>query len=770
MSVKIKMPEASSDRVVEVPGASNARTVPVVITPPPAAGADPARPFWPEILGSAFSPAEVELFMQALGYSQPLYMGRHLSTGEPAERHVQEVARILAALRVDIDTLVAGTLYAVPDYVKDYKENIQATFNPAVAHLVEGVARMSRIQVLGAPRAVADRTQQVEALRKMLLAMAEDIRVVVIALAERLQTMRYVAVNGVDGKERYARETLDIFSPLANRLGLWQLKWALEDLSFRIIEPERYKQIAGLLEETRLSRERYVASLVETLQRELMGAGIKAEITGRPKHIYSIYKKMKRKDVDFNMINDARAARILVDEAKDCYAALGVVHNLWMPIPKEFDDYIAKPKGNDYRSLHTTVTGPEGKMVEVQIRTHEMHRHSELGVAAHWRYKEGAKRDARHDEKIVWLRQILEWKSDVEDTGELAEHFKTALFEESVYVLTPQGKVIALPNGSTPLDFAYHIHSDLGHHCRGAKVDDVMVPLDYRLRNAQRVEIISIRHGGPSRDWLNSALGYLKSSHARSKIRQWFARQEREQLLMQGRSVVTRELQRHGMTALALEKLAGRLSFVKLDEFLLAVGRGDINSRQLEIALRGESEPPAQASPGPKGFLDTKGPKGPAVSPKIKSSSPLSSQNVLIVGVDKLLTTLAKCCKPAPPDPIVGFVTRGRGITIHRQGCVSLLRLSEESAERFIKADWGMSADGRYPVDIEIQALDRQGLLRDISNILAREKIDVTATRTRSIDITASLQFTLKIADLVQLQKVLGLIQNIPGIQSARRK
>jgi GTP pyrophosphokinase len=759
---------------MEAPGAFTARTVPAVITPSLLAGADHARPFWPEILGSAFSPAEVELFTQALEYSQPLYMDQHLSTGEPAGRHVQEVARILATLRVDIDTLVAGTLYALPDYVEDYKENIQATFNPAVAHLVEGVARMSRIRMLGAGRTIAaDRAVQVEALRKMLLAMAEDIRVVVIALAERLQTMRYVAVNGIDGKERFARETLDIFSPLANRLGLWQLKWELEDLSFRIIEPERYKQIAGLLEETRLSRERYVASLVEVLQRELAEAGIKAEVTGRPKHIYSIYKKMKRKDVDFNMINDTRATRILVDEVKDCYTALGVVHNLWEPIPKEFDDYIAKPKGNDYRSLHTTVTGPEGKMVEVQIRTHEMHRHSEMGVAAHWRYKEGAKRDARHDEKIAWLRQILEWKSDVEDAGELAEHFKTALFEEFVYVLTPQGKVIALPNGSTPLDFAYHIHSDLGHHCRGAKVDDVMVPLDYQLRNAQRVEIISTRQGGPSRDWLNPALGYLKSSHARSKVRQWFARQEREQLLMQGRSVVTRELQRHGMTTLALEKLAGRFGFVKLDEFLLSAGRGDINNRQLEAVLRAENGSSAQGPQGPKGLLDTKGPKGPqgpAVSPKIKSPSPSSSENILIVGVDKLLTMLAKCCKPAPPDPIVGFVTRGRGVTIHRQGCVSLLRLSEESPERIIKADWGVSSDGRYPVDIEIQALDRQGLLRDISNILAREKIDVTATRTRSEDVTAFLQFTLKIADLVQLQRVLGLIQNIPGIRLARRK
>src|SRR4051794_11426321 len=374
-----------------MPGASSAHTARAVPAPPDGAGQEASS--WPEILSSAFSHPEIEVFMRAFGYCRPLYGDQHLPSGEPVVQHLEEVARILAALGVDIDTLVAGALWAVPDYMDDYKEDIEATFNATTAHLVEGVARMSRIQTFGVGRTtLPEPAAQVEALRKMLLAMAEDIRVVIIALAERLQTMRYVAVNRIDGKEQFARETLDIFSPLANRLGLWQLKWELEDLSFRIIEPERYKQIAGLLEETRFSRERYVASLVEILRRELLGAGIEAEIMGRPKHIYSIYKKMKRKDVDFTRINDTRAVRVLVDEVGDCYAALGVVHNLWVPIPKEFDDYIAKPKGNDYRSLHTTVTGPEGKMVEVQIRTHEMHRHSEMGVAAHWRYKEGAKR------------------------------------------------------------------------------------------------------------------------------------------------------------------------------------------------------------------------------------------------------------------------------------------------------------------------------------------------------------------------------------------
>ncbi|SEK31147.1 RelA/SpoT family protein [Nitrosovibrio tenuis] len=732
---------------------------PAVVSSPisPAAQSKQGGPSWLEILTPIFSPGEVEVFAQALDFCLPLYAGEHLPTGEPIAQHVHGVVSILASLRVDIDTLLAGVLCVVPDYMDEYKEALRGSFNPTVAHLVEGVARMGRIQTMSARGggAVGDRAQ-VEALRKMLLGMAEDIRVVVIALAERVQTMRYIAGNGIAERAEIAHETLDIFAPLANRLGLWRIKWELEDFSFRIIEPQRYKKIAELLEETRLSREHYVASLVDILQCELQRTGIKAEVTGRPKHIYSIHKKMTRKDKEFKEIHDTRAVRILVDEVKDCYAALGVVHNLWMPIPKEFDDYIAKPKGNDYRSLHTTVTGPEGKVVEVQIRTHEMHQHSEMGFAAHWRYKEGAKRDARYEEKIAWLRQILEWKSDIDDAGELAEHFKTALFEESVYVLTPQGTVIALPKGSTPVDFAYHVHTDLGHHCRGAKVDDVMVPLDYTLSNAQRVEIISTRQGGPSRDWLNPALGYLKSRHARSKVRQWFARQEREQLLAQGRALVSKELQRHGMTALGLEKLAGKFGFTTLDAFLSAVGRGDINNRQLEAFLRGETEPSAQAA---------------ALPAERKSVAPPGDEGgILIVGVDKLLTGLAKCCKPAPPDPIIGFITRGRGVTVHRQGCASLARLDEEGAERLIAADWGLSKEGRYSVDIEIEALDRQGLLRDISNTLAREKIDVTATRTRSRDVTASLQFTLKIADLAQLQRVLGLIQNIPGIRSASRK
>lgn len=709
-----------------------------------------------------FSPDDIEIFRHALEFSQPLYAGKYLSTGESVSQHVRSTVPVLASLRVDGDSLAAGMLQFVPDYLDGYKEQFLMAFNPTVAHLVEGVSRMGRIRALGIKDegGGADRSAQVEALRKMLLAMAEDIRIVIVALADRVQTMRYVAANSIPGRVEIAHETFDIFSPLANRLGLWQIKWELEDLSFRILEPERYKKIAKLLEDTRLTREHYIALVVDKLQRELQQTGIKAEVTGRPKHIYSIHKKMKRKELDFKEIHDARAVRILVNDVKDCYAALGAVHNLWTPIPKEFDDYIARPKGNDYRSLHTAVIGPEDKVVEVQIRTYEMHRHSEMGVAAHWRYKEGAKRDAHYEKKIAWLRQILEWKNDIEDTGELAEHFKIALFQDSVYVLTPQGRVIALPKGSTPVDFAYHVHTDLGHHCRGAKVDDVMVPLDYPLQNAQRVEVISVKQGGPSRDWLNPALGYLKSNRARSKVRQWFSGQEREDSLAQGRALVEKELQRHGMTSLGLDKLAAKFKFAKLDAFLVAVARGDINNRQLTAVLSGKPEPVAASSPtvDSSGLLTGR-------KPGLESSG-----GILIVGVDKLLTKLAKCCKPAPPDPIIGFVTRGRGITIHRQSCASLSRLSEESAERLIAADWDSSEGAGYPVDIEIEALDRQGLLRDISNILSREKINVTATHTRSRDVTAAMQFTIKITGLKQLNRVLVLIQGVPGVISAWRK
>jgi GTP pyrophosphokinase len=560
-------------------------------------------------------------------------------------------------------------------------------------------------------------------------------------------------VRGADGELQRATAELtrDVFAPLANRLGVWHLKWELEDLAFRLLEPDTYKTVARLLDEKRLDRERYIAGVVAVLQEELARAGIRADVSGRPKHLYSIYRKMQRKGVDFEALHDVRAVRVLVGDVKDCYAVLGIVHHLWSPIPKEFDDYIAKPKSNDYRSLHTAVIGPEGKAVEVQIRTFEMHQHSEFGVAAHWRYKEGSRHDRTFDEKIAWLRQILEWKEDVSDASELAEQFKTQLFADTVYVLTPQGRVIDLPKGATPIDFAYHVHTDLGHRCRGAKVDGAMVPLNTPLQNGQQVEIMPAKQGGPSRDWLNPALGYIRSNAARSKVRQWFNRQNLEADIAQGRSILEKELQRHGLTALNLDKLAADMGYVRLNDLLSEIGRGEIGPKQLQDALK----PPPAEEPDE------------LVQPLARKSRAAGKSSVLVVGMDKLLTLPAKCCKPAPPDAIVGFVTRGRGVSVHRANCINVKRLDPE---RCVSAEWGDSAGATFPAEIMVEAIDRTGLLRDISEVLTRERVNVTATSTQTTAHVARMRFTLEIENVEQLRRVLALVRDVRGVMSAGRR
>jgi len=703
---------------------------------------------WMENFAVGLEVDEARVVRRALEFALGLYGGRTMATGELLSEHALGTAAILASLRMDHESVAAAILQGVPDCLAGWTEKIHREFGRGVLNLVEGVERMSQVRLL--PDASAAKPSgaaaQAEGLRKMLLAMAEDIRVVVIKLAERAQTLRYVVGREVPGREEIARETMEIFAPLANRLGVWKAKWELEDLSFRILKPDVYKHVAKLLDERRVDRERYIAEVLGILKRDLSKTGIRAEVAGRPKHIYSIYKKMQRKQVEFGEIYDARAVRILVDDVKDCYAALGVVHNLWTPIPKEFDDYIARPKGNDYRSLHTAVVGPEGKALEVQIRTQEMHQQAEMGFAAHWRYKEGARHDARQDEKIAWLRQLLDWKEEVADAQELAEQFRAGLFEDTVYVLTPQGRVIDLPKGSTPIDFAYHLHTDLGHRCRGAKVDGQIVPLTYQLKNAQRVEIVAAKQGGPSRDWLNTAAGYLKSGRGRAKVRQWFKNQEHDLALAQGRAAVEQEIRRQGLSAVNFDKLAERFGFAKTEEFLLAVARGDIKSPQLTAGLREDA--PAEAGP----------------ELVMRKSAASSGQGVLVSGVDKLLTVLAKCCKPAPPDPIIGFVSRGRGVTIHRESCPSVARLSESGRERLIPADWGTARGAVYPVAIRVDAHDRQGLLRDISDVLSRERINVTATQTLSRNERARMHFTVEITDGAQLSRVLLQIREVPGV------
>jgi GTP pyrophosphokinase len=710
---------------------------------------------WLAHVGARFGADEQRMIERALAIARSELAERTLDSGEDALAHALGTAGLLAGLNLDHESVAAGLLLDVPRTNARTRERLREKVGADVLALVEGAGRMRQIDDLGSavpPGVQAD--AQLEGLRKMLLAMVQDFRVVLIKLAAHTQNLRYLVKGGDDAQRRAAaRLSLDIFAPLANRLGVWQLKWELEDLAFRVTEPELYKRIARMLDEKRTERERFIQDARERLSAEVARVGIPCEISGRPKHIYSIYKKMQRKGLAFEDVHDVNALRVFVHEVRDCYAVLGIVHHLWTPIPREFDDYIAKPKGNDYRSLHTAVVGPGERVLEVQIRTYEMHQQAELGIAAHWRYKEGTRTDSRYDEKVAWLRQMLEWKEELADGRSLAEHFRAGLFDDTVYVLTPQGKVIDLPKGATPVDFAYAVHTDLGHRCRGARVDGAMVPLNTPLAHGQSVEIVAAKQGGPSRDWLNPALGYIASHRARVKVRQWFNAQNLEASLAQGRAVVDKELQRLGLTALKLETIAERAGYATLAEFLASVGRGEINARQLQAAIR-TPEPAAVEQTAPD-----------LVTHKARSTP--GGSGILVVGVDKLLTVPAKCCKPAPPDPIVGFVTRGRGVTIHRAGCVNLGTMAPE---RLIAAQWGQADGGSFPVDIEVHANDRTGLLRDVSDMLARERINVLAANTGSRDAAARMVFTLEVTDLAQLARVLGLIGQVPGVLTARRR
>jgi GTP pyrophosphokinase len=620
-----------------------------------------------------FTPAEAGAIVRAIAYVEPLYEGRVELTGAPLLQHALGAAGILLGMNMDAATLTAAILHAVPACMEDWAEKLEAEFGSGVRVLVLGISRMEQIRQFSdmpTQQQGPAGSAQLENLRKMLLAMVEDIRVVLIKLALRTQTLRNLSGASAEQQTRIAHETQSIFAPLANRLGVWQLKWELEDLAVRHLEPERYKKVARLLDERRVDREQYIAAFLAVLQAELDKAGIAAQVTGRPKHIYSIINKMKRKQLDFDQLYDVRAVRILVDDVKDCYAALGVVQSLWPPIPGEFDDYIARPKSNNYRSLHTAVIGPRGLAVEVQIRTHEMHQSSELGVAAHWRYKEGAKSDAKFDEQIVWLRQILEWKSEVATQDDT--QFKNELFGEQVYVFTPQGKVIDLPRGATPVDFAYTLHTDLGHRTRGAKVNGSIVPLNTKLQNGQRVEILTIKLGAPSRDWLNPSLGYLQSSRARARVRSWFNNQNIADSIAQGRALLDKELHRLGVGDINQERLAQRLDYHKLDDFLAALGRNLVTQRRIAQAIQSEL-------PG----------KTISVPVQVRTGNTrVSKAQITVGGVNNLMTKNAQCCKPEQTDVIVGYITRDRGITIHKQGCPFLSRLAQTRPERVLTAQW----------------------------------------------------------------------------------
>ncbi len=722
---------------------------------------DDGHDAWLASLAGGRSEEEIALIRNAIAVASSAHRAQTRASGEPYLIHAVAVADILAGLRMDHETLAAAILHDVVEDTPVTLADIEEACGPAVAHLVDGLTKMKVIGEYQAAEQGSKKEQvKAESLRKLLLAMAEDVRVVLIKLADRLHNMRTLQHLPEDKQRRIARETLDIYAPLANRLGIWQVKWELEDLAFRYLEPQAYKEIAKSLDERRVDRQRYIDNVLKLLQDELEKQGLKADVKGRPKHIFSIWKKMQRKGLSFHELYDVRAVRILVESIPDCYHALGVVHTLWPHIPKEFDDYIATPKENRYRSIHTAVVGPAGKTVEVQIRTFEMDRESELGVAAHWRYKEGGRSNRDFEQKVAWLRQLLEWKDEEGSAGDFIDRFKSEVFQDRVYVLTPQGAVVDMPQGATPLDFAYYIHTEVGNRARGAKVDGRMVPITYELKSGEQVEILTARHGEPSRDWLNPHLGYLKTSRARSKVRHWFTQQALERNLAEGRAVLEKELRRLNISDVPLEQLSAQFGFSQLDDFLLAIGRGDINTTQIVRALQKQVVAPP--------VVDEEAPI-PVTAPTPTKSS--GGGDIHVRGVGNLLTTMARCCMPAPGDSIVGYITVGRGVTIHRSDCRNVLNLSPEKRARLIEVEWSARNLQTYPVDIEILAFDRQGLLRDITTILTNEKVNVLSvnTNTDKSDHSARMRLTLEIANIDELSRVLGRISQLPNVTEARR-
>jgi len=697
----------------------------------------------------AYMPAaDGTLLQRAYELAAKAHEGQTRATGEPYVSHSLATADILADLGLDLPTLAAGLLHDVPEDTPIGLDVIQTEFGDEIAHLVDGVTKLSRIEWRDLEDAEA------ENLRKMFLAMAEDIRVVLIKLADRLHNMRTLGALAPDKRRRIAQETLDIFAPLANRLGIWQIKWELEDLALRHLEPEKYQEIRRLLAERRSQREEYINKVIQLLGCRLQEEGITAEITGRPKHIYSIYRKMQRKDVSFDQIYDVNAVRIIVDDVRDCYTALGIVHSLWRPIPGEFDDYIANPKENLYRSLHTAVVGPEGRHLEIQIRTWEMHQVAEYGIAAHWRYKEERKRDAVFEEKINWLRQLMDWRQELADAQAFVDSLKTDVFQDQVYVFTPKGDIVDLPAGATPIDFAYRIHTDIGHRCRGAKVNGRLVGLDYALKTGDQVQILTAKQGGPSRDWLNPQLGYVRTARAREKIRAWFRKQARAESIVQGREVLEKELHRLGLERVSFEEVAALFNYEHVDDFLAAIGYGDINTQQIALKV---AELGAEAEEEELAL--------PKVAPP-----PAPMTGVRIDGLSGLLTRVARCCNPLPGERVIGFITRGRGITIHRRDCPNVLRTRDQ--ERLIEVSWGDDKQEVYPVMVRILAYDRPGLVRDIADIVASEGVNMSAASavTSKKDHTAIITATLEISGMPQLSRILHKVERLPNVIEARRQ
>jgi len=727
--------------------------------PPLTHDREDSKAIWLASIAEGRGEEEAALIRRALDLADQAHQQQMRASGEPYLSHAMAVADIIAGLRLDHECIAAAILHDVVEDTDVTLEQVAETCSPSVARLVDSVTKMNSIGDYQRMREGGSEQVRAESLRKLLLAMAEDVRVVMIKLADRLHNMRTLKYLAEQKQRRIARETMDIYAPLANRLGIWHIKWELEDLAFRYLDPTTYKQVAKFLDERRVDRQKYIDKVIAVLETELGKVGVKADIKGRPKHIFSIWKKMKAKGLSFHDLYDVRAVRVLVDSVADCYHVLGVVHSLWPHIPKEFDDYIATPKENNYQSIHTAVVGPNGKTLEVQIRTQEMDKHAELGVAAHWRYKEGGKQDKGFEQKIAWLRQLLDWKDEEANAGDFIDRFKSEVFQDRVYVMTPHGEVFDLPQGATPLDFAYYVHTEVGNRCRGAKINGRIVPLTYELKSGEQVEILTTRQGGPSRDWLNPHLGYLKTSRARSKARSWFKQQDQGQNLFDGKQLLERELQRLGVSSLEHEKLRNYFHAQSEEEMLIAIGRGDINPAQIASAVHKFTAPA-------KSVEDE-------IKAKPRRRETRTSEGITIRGVGNLLTNLARCCKPAPGDPIIGFITQGRGVSIHRSDCKNVLNLPESKQGRLIDVEWGgFGEEKTYPVDVAIEAIDRQGLLIDVYTVLNNEKINILATNTLSDKSanTARIELTLEIADTDQLSRVLGRINQVHNVVMVRRK
>ena len=720
-----------------------------------------------------FTLADRQLVQRAYRTAKEAHHKQVRQSGEPYINHCLAVASILAELRVPLEVVVAGLLHDTVEDTTVSLDDLRRDFGDTVANLVNGVTKLTNLPRVSRGDQHFDKEEKTdetrlreerlnaknrkqelksETLRKTFLAMGDDVRVVLIKLADRLHNMRTLHHTSEEKQRRIAKETLEIFAPLANRLGIWQIKWELEDLGFRYVNPKKYKEIAKNLQDKRPDREKEIEKIKENLINLLAKNSIAVEISGRPKHIYSIYKKMTQKGKPFDLVRDVRAMRLIVPDVPSCYAALGVIHTTWRPIPGEFDDYIAAPKDNFYQSLHTAVIYDDKRPLEVQIRTAEMHQNAEYGIASHWRYKEGGRGSSNkvYEERINWLRSMMEWRSEVNDAQEFVEGMKTDVFQDRVYIFTPRGDIIDLSVGSTPIDFAYHVHTDIGHRCRGARVNGKLVPLYQELNTGDQVEILTAKRGGPSRDWLNSNLGLVKTQRARSKIKAWFKKQQDEQNLAQGRTTIERELQRLGVTEMKFEEMARDLGFKTPDEFFIAIGCGDLSiSRVIRRFSESESEENTDI----------------LVAGKPTRESTVTD-SVDVVGLKGLLSQMARCCRPMPGDQIVGYITRGRGATIHRQDCPNILRRKDK--ERLLQVDWG-KVESTYPIPIRVQAYDRQGLMGDISTLLDSEGVNIGDVSVNMNKSMADLNLVVEIKNLDQLSRVLTRIENLPNVMSAQR-